>query len=42
MRYLVKRVQVGIKYVPKACMIKELIERNEKDYQYTAIGEYTR
>ena len=42
MRYPGERVQVNIKYVPKACMTKELIERNERYYQYTAIDEYTR
>ena len=29
MRYPVERVQVDVKYIPKACMTKELIERNE-------------
>lgn len=42
MRYPGERVQVDVKYVPKACMIKELIERNERYYQYTVIDEYTR
>ena len=28
MRYLGERVQVDVKYVPKTCMTKELIERN--------------
>ena len=42
MRYPGERVQVDVKYVPKACMTKELIERNERYYQYTAIDEYTR
>ena len=32
MRYPVERVQVDVKYVPKACMTKELIERNERYY----------
>gem|GEM_PF-6416711 len=35
MRYTGKRVQVDVKYVPKAFMTKELIERNERYYQYT-------
>ena len=35
MRYSGERVQVDVKYVPKACMTKELIERNERYYQYT-------
>lgn len=42
MRYPGKRVQVDVKYVPKACMTKELIERNERYYQYTAIDKYKR
>lgn len=42
MRYPGERVQVDVKYVPKACMTKELIERNERYYQYTAIDEYSR
>ena len=42
MRYPGERVQVDVKYVPKTCMTKELIERNERYYQYTAIDEYTR
>ena len=42
MRYPGERVQVNVKYVPKASMTKELIERNERYYQYTAIDEYTR
>ena len=41
-RYPGERLQVDVKYVSKACMIKELIERNERYYQYTAIYEYTR
>lgn len=42
MRYPGERVQVDVKYVPKTCMTKELIERNKRYYQYTAIDEYTR
>ena len=42
MRYPGERVQVDVKYVPKACMTKELIERNERYYQCTAIDEYIR
>ena len=42
MKYPGERVQVDVKYVPKACMTKELIERKERYYQYTAIDEYTR
>ena len=36
------KVQVDVKYVPKKCMSKELQERGEKFYQYTAIDEYSR
>ena len=36
------KVQIDVKYVPKKCMSKELQERGEKFYQYTAIDEYTR
>ena len=42
MRYPGERVEVDVKYVPKAGMSKELIEKNERYYQYTAINEYTR
>ena len=42
MRYPGEKVKVDVKYVQKACMTKELIERNERYYQYTAIDEYTR
>ena len=42
MRYPGERVEVDVKYVPKAGMTKELIEKNERYYQYTAIDEYTR
>ena len=41
-KYPGEKVQVDVKYVPKACMSAELQERGEKDYQYTAIDEYTR
>ena len=37
-----ERVQIDVKYVPRECMTKELIERGERFYQYTAIDEYTR
>ena len=40
MRYPGEKVQVDVKYVPKACMTKELIKRNERYYQYTAIDKY--
>lgn len=30
------------KYVPSKCLTKELKERGERYYQYTAIDEYTR
>ena len=42
MKYPGERVQVDVKYVPKKCMSKELQEKGEKYYQYTAIDEYTR
>lgn len=42
MTYPGERVQVDVKYVPRKCMSKELQEREEKFYQYTAIDEYTR
>ena len=41
-RYPGERVQIDVKYVPKKCMSKELQERGEKFYQYTAIDEYSR
>ena len=37
-----ERIQIDVKYVPRKCMSKELIELEEKYYQYTAIDEYTR
>lgn len=37
-----ERIQIDVKYVPRRCMSKELIELEEKYYQYTAIDEYTR
>lgn len=37
-----ERIQIDVKYVPRNCMSKELQEREEKFYQYTAIDEYTR
>ena len=37
-----ERIQIDVKYVPRKCMSKELIELGEKYYQYTAIDEYTR
>ena len=40
--YLGEKVQVDVKYVPIGCMTKELEEKGEKFYQYTAIDEYTR
>ena len=42
MKYPGQRVQIDVKYVPQNCMSKELQEREEKYYQYTAIDEYTR
>lgn len=37
-----EKIQVDVKYVPKECLTKELNDRGEKYYQYTAIDEYTR
>ena len=42
MTYPGERVQVDVKYVPSKCLTKELKERGERYYQYTAIDEYTR
>ena len=42
MRYPGERVQIDVKYVPKKNLTKEVIERDGKYYQYTAIDEYTR
>lgn len=42
MTYPGERIQIDVKYVPRKCLTKELIEREEKYYQYTAIDEYTR
>ena len=42
MRYPGERVQVDVKYVPTKCLTKELQEKGERYYQYTAIDEYTR
>ena len=37
-----QRVQVDVKNVPSKCLTKELKEKGERFYQYTAIDEYTR
>ena len=37
-----ERIQIDVKYVPRNCMSKELKEKEERFYQYTAIDEYTR
>ncbi len=37
-----EKVQIDVKYVPQECLTKELKEKGEKYYQYTAIDEYTR
>lgn len=37
-----EKVQVDVKYVPMECLTKELKDRNERYYQYTAIDEFTR
>lgn len=36
------KVQVDVKYVPSKCLTKELQEKGERFFQYTAIDEYTR
>lgn len=42
MRYPGERIQIDVKYVPRKCLTKELQEKGEKYYQYTAIDEYSR
>ena len=42
MKYPGERIQVDVKYVPRECLTKEMKEKDEKYYQYTAIDEYTR
>ena len=42
MEYPGQRIQIDVKYVPKNCLTKELREREEEYFQYTAIDEYTR
>lgn len=42
MRYPGQRVQVDVKYVPKACIVGEDNEMKEGYYQYTALDEYSR
>ena len=37
-----ERVQVDVKYVPMECLTKEIKEKGERYFQYTAIDEYTR
>ena len=37
-----EKVQIDVKYVPTVCLTKELREKGEKFYQYTAIDEFTR
>ena len=37
-----EKIQVDVKYVPKAYMSTELQKMGEKYYQYTAIDEFTR
>ena len=36
------KVQIDVKYVPQECLTKELKDKGEKFYQYTAIDEFTR
>ena len=42
MTYPGERVQIDVKYVPKKSLTKEVIEKDGRYYQYTAIDEYTR
>lgn len=42
MTYPGERIQIDVKYVPRKSMTKELVEKEERYYQYTAIDEYTR
>lgn len=42
MKYPGERIQIDVKYVPTNCLTKELQEKGEKYYQYTAIDEYSR
>ena len=37
-----EKVQIDVKYVPTECLTKEVQEKGEKYYQYTAIDEFTR
>ncbi len=42
MRYPGQRVQIDVKYVPKACIVGEDKDMDEGYYQYTALDEYSR
>ena len=42
MKYPGERVQIDVKYVPSKSLTKEVKEKEERYYQYTAIDEYTR
>ncbi len=42
MKYPGERIQIDVKYVPKKSLTKEVIETDDRYYQYTAIDEYTR
>ena len=37
-----EKIQIDVKYVPQECLTKELKDKGEKFYQYTAIDEFTR
>lgn len=37
-----ERIQIDVKYVPTNCLSRELQEKEETYYQYTAIDEFTR
>ena len=42
MCYPGQKVQIDVKYVPTNCLCRELQEKGEEYYQYTAIDEFTR
>ena len=42
MKYPGERIQIDVKYVSRKNLTKEVIEKDGRYYQYTAIDEYTR
>lgn len=40
MQYLGQRIQIDVKFIPEACVVREA--KGQKFYQYTAIDEYSR